>query len=280
MIIYLFGPDSYRREKKTRDVLAQYHARHAQADFFEADFGDGPAALAAFSTFLEQPSLFVPVKFALARGGGGMSESNGFSVAEIKRWVGILKKLATEKSVFLAIVDAAKPLAAFRFLLNKPVRSQEFAPLSGSRLSAFIDTEAAASGAVLGPDGRRYLFEYGVFVGDDAAWAIRRTLEKLALFGGDRPADACLVREVVGWSAHNASYPLALGFLQSREPRSRLSILERIRARGDDARYTLNLLCSIAQRPDDVLALARADELVKSGALDDETALAELAVNP
>ena len=39
MIIYLYGPDSYRRGEKVRELVSKYREKYAHADFLEVDFG-------------------------------------------------------------------------------------------------------------------------------------------------------------------------------------------------------------------------------------------------
>lgn len=281
MVIYLYGIDSYLREKKVRGLVAEYRSRHKDADFFYADLADGLPVMENALAFLEQPSLFVPSKLIVARGGGRLAEGGEYSAQDVKEWAAALKRILSGKDVFAVVVDEDRPLAAFKFLLKEPVKAQEFPALLGDRLDAFIVAEARELDVKLDAEARRCLVRHAEQTGEDGrGWVVRRALEKFALADAARIQNNLDVfRELIGWRDKEEGYPLALNFLGSRNQFERLKLLERLRARGDDARYTMNLLCSLARRPEDVFALARSDVLVKSGALDDETALTGLALD-
>ena len=67
MIIHLSGPDSYRRKKKLRELLADYFKKYESADLLDLDFSDDKEAWEKARDFLNQPSMFTPSKVLVAR---------------------------------------------------------------------------------------------------------------------------------------------------------------------------------------------------------------------
>ncbi|MDO8752194.1 MAG: hypothetical protein Q7J22_01390, partial [Candidatus Wolfebacteria bacterium] len=180
MIIYLYGPDSYRKNTRLREIVAQYRGKYRDADFLDVDLEEHPEDWERARDFLAQPSLFVRSKLCLVREAGSVSEKNGFSKSEIREWAALLQVYLQSEKVFLLISDSSAPLKAFQFLLKKPVRAQEFGVLRGRELQMFISLEAEARSLIFSPEAKRLFLEYVSGV-PEASWVAMRELEKISL---------------------------------------------------------------------------------------------------
>lgn len=267
MIIYLYGPDSYRRNERLRKIVQQYRGKYKDADFLDIDLEESPENWVRARDFLAQPSLFVCSKLCLVRSSGVVTE---------KKWEELLRSHLDGEKVFLLISDSSTPLKAFQFLLKKPARAQEFGVLGGKELEAFVSREAGARGLTFSPEAKRLFLEY-VSSFSDVSWIAVREIEKISLAGFRQPASLQDLQRVISWARYDESYRTAFSFLRAGGKYDKLGFLEELKLRGDEPRYTLNLLGSLVWG-EDAVRLARIDEMVKGGESEDEVALTGFAL--
>jgi len=110
MIIFLHGEDSYRRGAKLSDVVQQYRAKHAQMDMKEFDLEENPEDWVKAKDFLEQPSMFVEAKLLVVKEADSV---------DTKEWVAALKREINAEKIFVVVVNAKKPIAKLKFLIEK-----------------------------------------------------------------------------------------------------------------------------------------------------------------
>lgn len=268
MIYYLYGPDSYRRNAKLRELVAAYKKKYASADLFEFDFSEREDVWRDVKDYVSQPSMFVETKVAVIFHGGQMNE---------KGWVEVLRSELKTKKTFLLISDAAPPPKALRFLLKAPATSKEYAPLSGAALEAFVKKEANRAGILLAPDARRALCRFAERRKEDAAWEVFQNIAKLALAGSSQPITKVVVEKVLDESEREQVRSLTHSILSARDPGSRLVLLEKIFLQNEASAYAFNSM-SFQSRGRDVLALADYDILVKSGKLEYDEALLDFVL--
>ena len=117
MIIYLYGPDSYRRQKKLKEIVTKYKQKHSAVTVERFDLGE-ESDLLQLRDFIKNQSLFDSFKLAIVSIGIGGNFGNDF--AEFLK-----SQLESEKTILLLLAD--KELSKeFKFLLKKPVISQNF----------------------------------------------------------------------------------------------------------------------------------------------------------
>jgi len=90
MIIFLYGPDDYRRSQKKRDLTAEFLKKRSEQGIGVFDLMEG-GALLRFDEFLENQQLFESAKFAIVE--------NAFEIAAAK--------FAKIDETALARIDAA-----------------------------------------------------------------------------------------------------------------------------------------------------------------------------
>jgi len=269
MIIYLYGPDSYRRGEKLRELVLAYRTKYANADILSVDLEDDPEAWRGIVDFLNQPSMFVDSKVAVVKGSGEIEE---------KQWIEALKSQTKSPKTFVLISDAKAPKKAFQFLARKPVQSQKFAVPAGAELAASIKREAGRFGVRLAPGALALLARAAANAGENASWLAAAELQKLALQGTGEEVRAADLRTELRESAREEVFLLAREILSARSMEARLVALERTLAQNDAPAYLFNSL-GFQSRGSDASRLAAYDVMVKSGKLEYEEALLDFVLS-
>jgi len=262
MVIYLYGPDSYRRKEKEKEIISKYKEKHLSVtvDKFELESEDD---FLSFKNFLKNQSLFDVFKMAVVypvttRSSKSSSGNGVYPSAEAeydkRDLIEILKNNSQSNNVIL--ISAGEDLPKeFNFLLEPPVLCQEFNPPTPSQLENFIKQEAqkrkiAVSGAVIN----------GLIKNNNDLWGVVNDLNKLEL-GGSLDENPFIPHFFV---------------LLNRVKRRDLAALELLLKDHDPAKI-FNILASQAR--DSKKQLADYDAAIKSGKLGYEEALLDLMIN-
>ena len=265
MIIFLHGPDDYRRSEKKRMLVAEFVKRHSEAGigYFDLEEKD---AFAELEQFLRTQSIFEPAKLVVLLG--------AFETEE-KKLAKLLKRYLEEKNVTILLAEKNKPVSALGFLLKEPVLMRKFAPLEAPELAAWAMAEAKNLGIALAPPAAAFLAQ--VYAGD--TWGLLTELQKLSGFaaarGGAKPIDKKDLNEFDLEAAPN--YWGLMNGLKSFDMRSRLSAFETMLALNDPPRKIFNILAS--QWTEKIPHMAEYDIAVKSGKVDYEEALVDLLIS-
>ena len=195
---------------------------------------------------------------------------------EMKEWKKTLKSAIAAEKIFVVISDVSKPSAAFDFLLKPPAKAQEYPELSGALLRTFVLKQAAARSVRFQDSALRAFLSYLDRAGERARTAVTE-IEKISLAGFEAPLSLSDLGKIISLQQHNESFQIALSLIRTNKGYDRLGRLLELELRGDEPRYTLNLLGSLA-RGEDAVALARIDEMVKGGESEDEVALIGFAL--
>jgi hypothetical protein len=172
MIIFLYGEDSYSRLKKKALIVAEYRAKRGNLNIEE--FGaeiDWPIAA---EVFLKNRSLFGGVKLAVIN----EPDFDALSKEEAKRFRALLKEFVDDKEN-VVLFSSASAADAPAFFLKKPVISDKYELPKGQKISDFIKKEAEERGLVLSVETAR---EIADAFGSDT-WMIATELDQLALSG-------------------------------------------------------------------------------------------------
>lgn len=257
MIIFLYGPDSYRRKEKLRWIVSDYQKKHSGFAVRHCDLGDEGSVVRLRELVLAQ-SLFDSLQLVVATNFESILEEDE---KELKK---VLKTTSVDKNSVLILDSNKKPTAEFKFLLQSPVQTQEFEVFFGKQLEDFIKIEAARLGARLTPAALNQLS--AIYAGD--SWSIITELQVIAGKGVSG-------RRIMGsGEAQNVFNELAR--LKGATVRVALPILERLLLTEDPAKL-FNLLAYQADISSKQV-LADYDVAVKSGRLDYEAVLTELVL--
>ena len=254
MVIYLYGPDSYRRQQKQKEIIEEYKAKHSNLTFdrFYLDEDDEFSRLKEFS--LNQ-SLFGDFKLGIIYNLSAASNQEDL--------VGLIKSHLESKNSHL-ILSADKHLGKeFAFLLKKPVLSQEFSALSSVDLSNFIKAEAKKRNLTISPEVIRNLTQ--IYQTD--TWGLINELDKISL-GGKIETPYQYRKEQF--------FDLIGGILNSPSVASRLKTLE-VLLDNEDSAMLFNFVASFS-RGVQKIKMADYDAMIKSGKLNYEEALLDLSL--
>ncbi|MDE2001215.1 MAG: hypothetical protein KGI60_01445 [Patescibacteria group bacterium] len=267
MIIFLYGPDTYRRQRKMREIVADYAKKHSTLSIDSFDLAE-ESGRDGLKDFCQANSLFDAFKF------GTVKNADGLPKADQKAFIALLKDVLGRKETVLLILADKKPNKEFAFLLKKPAIAQEFASPEGPAAVRFIEEEAKRRGVALERGCAEYLAK--AFQGD--SWGAATELDKLALLEGKAVTLAMLKSHIEAFDEVNLFS--VLGRLRSGQGSAeRLRVLENLLARHEDPAMLFNM---IAVAPYESSAWKRAaadyDAAIKSGKLDYAEVLLSIAL--
>lgn len=265
MIIFLYGKDDWRREEKKRAVIAEFLKKHSALGFGKFDFAE-EGHPDRFMDFIRNQSMFEPLKLVVLE---NAFEGDAALLAKEFALVG------NRASVTLILSESEEPPKELEFLIAKPengksILSQEFKPLAGYEWEQFIRGEAKRRELALTP--RALSFLQAVHEGD--SWGLVTELEKLSFLNG-RTLDQ-IDLEQLGLDLTPNLWNLVTHFKSPNLAR-RLGALEGILGSGEPAGKVFNFL--IYQWPEKMPQFAAYDVAVKSGKLDYEEVLVDLAMS-
>ncbi len=171
MILFLYGPDTFRSRQKLNEIKARYQKVHKTGlnlkyfDFKKEKFQDFRDSLAPTPMFKEK-KLFILF--------------NAFSGQDFKqeflKWA---KKNAEAEDIILFYQqgDVAKRDSLFKFLKAK-AKAQEFKPLTGLKLKNWVQKEFGEHQATINPSALDKLID---FVGQDL-WQMSNEIKKLSTY--------------------------------------------------------------------------------------------------
>mgnify|MGYP001561295106 FL=1 len=262
MIIFLYGSDSYRRQKKLKEITGQYEQKHLSRQYFDFD-SKSPEEFLKLKEFVSHNSIFEETKLGILSNvfEGDFLENNE------NAFIALLKKNLKNKDLTLLISSKKAPLKKFDFLLKEPVLFQEFNDLKGNELVYFIKKEAAARDLKLTPAAIDFLAN--IFQGDN--WALINELEKLSLFNRKDFDFSDLKQKIF--------YYKPMEFTRFFYALNNLSLanLEILFSQQEEPAKIFNFLASVARGPT-IKKLADYDEAIKSGKMDYEEALVDLVL--
>lgn len=270
MVILVYGPNSYSRGRKVREILDD---KAKSKDILLGEFDlEEDGAYEKFKDFVGASSMFSPKKIILLQNIFEISASSAKASAsqakkELKQ---VLSDSVNDKETLVIISSPIKPPASFSFLLEKSeekfLTGQYFPDLKkGDELRAFIKKEGAARGLKLDVEETATL--EGAFGAD--IWAIVTELDKLALMS----------KRELPRAASSDYFKTINAFRGGKTVKDRILNLETLLSdRGDEPAKVFNMLGFGFASSELINMLADYDVMIKSGKLDYEEALLDLAL--
>lgn len=171
MLIFLYGPDTYRSKRKLEEIIKEHRRIHKNGlclrifDEENINFSDFKNELETISMFGDKKLLALKDVFA----------DKKFSQSVLDYKDSLLKN--KEDVVVFWERDVDKRTAIFNFL-KKSAKCQEFNMLAGSSLSNWAKKELTDLGAKIQPNALREL----IIASASDLWRLRNEIEKLANF--------------------------------------------------------------------------------------------------
>lgn len=265
MIVFLYGPDDYRRAEKKRSVIAEFVKKRGDLELATFDLEE-KTSYETLADFLRTQSLFESAKLAVLE--------NAFELPA-PQLSKLLKPFLNEKNTTVLIVEKDKPVKALAFLIDKPSISQKFEALMGAEWVDFVNAVAKGKGAKLSAPAARFLAN--VYQGN--SWGLVTELEKLAGLKKGNGGGAIIERaDLDQFDLEVApNYWGLMNGLKSYNLKNRLYALETMLALSDPPAKIFNILAS--QWAEKTPHMAEYDLAVKSGKVDYEEALVDLLVS-
>lgn len=261
MIIFLYGPDTYRRDVRKRFYTAEFAKKYSEHGIARVDL-EAADGLAALDLAARSRSLFEPAKLILADGFADMD-------ATPKKFLAALEPFMKDKQLNILLTADKKPVKAFEPLTKAPVTSAAFEHLEGAAWAKFLKDEAAAQGVDLEPAAMSLLAK----TYEKDSWGAVTELAKLS--GARRRLTAANLA-ALGLEVAPDFFPL-IQTLRSPRVGDRLAALARLEHDNEPAAKTFNIIAALwTQRTPHFAAYDRA---VKMGRMDYEEALADLAIS-
>ena len=261
MIIFLYGPDDYRRSEKKRSIIAEFSKKRSEIGVGVFDLEE-KAALENLGEFLKTQSIFETAKLAVLE--------NAFEL-DAPKLAKLLKPFIEEKNITILIAEKDKPLKALAFLLDKPVLAQKFETLAGAEWTAFIQAEAKKNDVKFTVAAAQFL---GTIYGGNT-WGLITEIEKLRGFKSGGVVDKKDL-DIFDFEVAPNYWGLING-LKNYDIKNRLYAFETMLAANDPPVKIFNILAS--QWQEKTPHMAEYDLAVKSGKVDYEEALVDLLIS-
>ncbi len=260
MIIFLYGPDDYRRAEKKRSIIAEFVKKRSNIGFAAFDLEE-KTGLEALTEFLKTQSIFETAKLAVLENA---------SEAEASKLAKALKPFLEDKASTILIAQKEKPVKALAFLIEKPAISQKFEALSGAEWLSFIKAGAVEKGAKVSDAAARFLGD--AYQGN--TWGLVTELEKLS----GLKKTIIDKKDLDQFDLEIApNYWGLMNGLKSYDLKNRLYAFETMLALSDPPAKIFNILAS--QWQEKIPHMAEYDLAVKSGKVDYDEALVDLLVS-
>ncbi len=266
MVILLYGTDSYRRQKRLNKIFGEYRNKYSNlsCDYFNLESAEEFPRLKEFAA---QMLIFDRKKLAVLK---GIYEVDGKRIKEF------LKHNQDSEDFTILISEEKQPPAELKFLLRKSFSAEEFKELKGEDWCLFIHKEARERNLSFTPAAINFLAE--VFKGD--SWGLVNELSRLSLLSHDLPLTAEKLREIGDFPYQSPNiFTFINSVIGNRSLSEKITALEKLFIYQEEPVKIFNILASLKRLPDGVIRkLADYDVMVKSGKLDYEEALLDLAI--
>ncbi|MEK7187623.1 MAG: hypothetical protein AAB691_02095 [Patescibacteria group bacterium] len=257
MILFLNGPDDYRREERKRFLIDQFLKKYpgSSIERFSADSKEGREK---FHEFTISPSLFGDKRLALL---DDLFETDDAALMKD------LKNVLENPLIWVFISEREKIPAAYKFLLKKPVTAEEYPFLEEGKWREFISTESKKRGLTLNSEAMNIFLSYY----KDDTWRLITELDRLSSKKGAIQKQDAQLEKGKGFNLWGM-----LNQLKGSSRPQRLAALERILGNGEPAAKIFNILAT--QAGSRVQEFADWDVQIKSGKLEYEEVLLEFVL--
>ncbi len=282
MIIFLYGKDSYRRQKRANFFIEEYRKKYSNLslDYFDLDpstssrlsegFG-GQAGQDEFSRlkeFASQMLIFDNKKMAV------LKNTFVFDLKELKEF--LKANLSAEDLTILLSEEDVSP-EELKTLLKKAFLVEKFDYLDGDEWLSFIQKEA--NRRKISFTSQAVYFLARIFNGD--SWGMINELDKAVLLN---KKSAIEPEDLIKIGNYNQESPDIFDFinrvLRNWPLPERIVALERLFISQEEPVKIFNIMASLKRLPKDLIKkLADYDVVVKSGKIDYEEILLSLALS-
>ena len=271
MIIYFFGPDSYRRQKNVNTAVKTYEEKYGTgASAFDMENEDD---FFKFKDFCSQQSLFGLKKLGIIK--NPMNLENKDNLKELKK---ILKDNLKNDDTTIIVSDENEPAEDFKFLLTDSEIHKEYLSLTDERLIFFIKKEAGERKLGLTQDALVFLAK----AFKNNTWGLITELEKLEALDEKekQKIEAKDLEKLISYFEEPNIFYFMDAVSKNAKLSQKIHILETLILNKEEPAKIFNIL---AARPflnfELIKILADYDVAIKSGKMEYDMALFDMALN-
>lgn len=270
MVIYLYGPDSYRRQKKLNKIVEEYRNKYSNlsCDFFDFDplTGSGQDELLRLKEFARQQLIFDNKKLAILK-------NTLKSPENLKEF---LKTYLTVEDLTILISEEGAAPAEFKSLLKKAFAVEKFDYLQGDEWLSFIQKEAAQRKISLTSPAVYFLAR----IFKDDTWGLINELDKAALLCEKQPLEPSNFKKIGDFGHESPDiFDFINRVIRNWSLPEKVIALEKLFLAQEEPLKIFNIMASLKRLPKNLLQkLADYDVMAKSGKIDYEEILLELAL--
>ena len=292
MIIFLYGKDSYRRQKRANFFIEEYRKKYSNLslDYFDLDpstssrLREGFGGQAGQDEFSRLKEFSRQLMIFSALGGSALGGDNKkmavlknafvFDLKELKEFLKV--NLSAEDLTILLSEEDASP-EELKTLLKKAFLVEKFDYLKGDEWLSFIQKEA--NRRKISFTSQAVYFLARIFNGD--SWGMINELDKAVLLN---KKSAIEPEDLIKIGNYNQESPDIFDFinrvLRNWSLPERIIALERLFISQEEPVKIFNIMASLKRLPKDLIKkLADYDVMVKSGKIDYEEILLNLALS-
>ncbi len=267
MLIFLCGPDSYRRQKKLNKIVEEYRNKYSGLSYDCFDL-ENPEEFLELKEFASQQLIFDNKKLAFLK--------NIYEIDE-KELVGFFKSYLNSEDLTILVSEENKPTEKLKFLLKKAFLVEEFENLKGEKWQFFIQKETNQRKLLLTPKAINFLAE----AFKENSWGLINELDKLSLVSKRGPIDIEDLRRISDYPYQSLNiFTFANAVIENWPLPQKTRALEKLFMAQEEPVKIFNILASLKRLPTKLIQkLADYDVMVKSGKIDYEEVLLDLALS-
>ncbi|MFA5098801.1 MAG: hypothetical protein WC461_01100 [Candidatus Paceibacterota bacterium] len=268
MIILLYGPDSYRRQRKLNKIVEEYKQKHSGMSLENFDLEE-EGEFERLKDFAGQMSIFDTKKLAVLK---NISEADSDKIKEF------LKNYLNSENLTILISENSVP-DEFENLLKKAFLTEKFDELNAEKLKFFAQKEIQNRGVLISDPALNLLVRN--FKGD--TWGFMNELEKLILWRAGNKTEIS-ASDVKNMGDYSYEAPNIFDFINSiarnSSPSQKIVNLEKLLLGQEEPAKVFNFMAASRYLSRDLVKkLADCDVLVKSGKFDYEDVFLDLALD-
>ncbi len=232
MIIFIYGPDTFRSRKKLNEIIQEYKKVHKSGlslRFFDCE--EKKTAVGDARDQVRQVSIFKEKRLNII--------INLFSdVSQKEKFQEEIKEFSNSDDIFVVFEDKEikKTDTLFKALI-KNSKAQEFKKLAGGQVRSWVVKEAGVVNLKIEGSSLDLFLDY---TGDDL-WRISNEMQKLASFKNGKPVVAADVKSLVRPRIENDIFQTIDAIAQKNKKRA-LDLIYHHIDNGDSPLYLLSMI--------------------------------------
>lgn len=233
MILFLYGPDTYRAHQKVQDISAGYQKVHANAVHVRS-LDCANSDVEAFKTEIESISMFEKKKLLILK--------NALHSPDFEIFLNIHKEKLLRSDRHIVVLWETEEIKAktrntLYQWLKKHVKCQEFVLLSPTSLKTWVQKEFQGYGVKVDAPGIEYLARA---VGNNL-WQLAGEVKKIAAFKGLEPNGMVRKAEIALLVRTEAATDVftTIDSMARRDRKKALELLSKHFIKGDSPHYLL-----------------------------------------